>query len=242
MTDILLSGSRETIERNLLLLAVLVELVDVAKVGIVGLLQVGRDEEEDIAAGVEHTVRDVVAVRFLNGEVVDGRYITFLGLNSLRIDKLPRGVGIVVECELFLHAVLLQDKGRLKLRLRCALGNLHALLDIHSDVVGAEVDERKMIKTMRAEQEHKEDGIVEGDPLCGAREEPDHAKRVVHYDERCGKQQNVLYQRLGVGQMERVAEASAVFDRIEQRQPQGDKRHHCHKSHDKFRDETAADG
>ena len=83
MTDILLSGSRETIERNLLLLAVFVELIDVAEVGVVGLFQVGGDEEKDIAAGVEHTVRDVVTVRFLNGEVVDGRYITFLGQNSL---------------------------------------------------------------------------------------------------------------------------------------------------------------
>ena len=242
MTDVLLSGCRETIERNLLFLTVFVKLVDVAEVGVVGLLQVGSDEEEDIAAGGEHAVREVVAVWFLNGEVVDGWHIAFLGLHGLRVHKLPRGVGIVVERELFLHAVLLQNEGCLKLRLGRSLRNLHAFLDVHTDVVRPEVEERQVVKAMGAEQEHEENGIVDGDPLRGAREEPDHAERVPGHDERRGQEYDVLYQRLDVGQMECVAEASTVFYRIEQRQPQGDECHHRHECHDEFRDEAAAHG
>ena len=93
-----LAARREAIERHLLRLTVLVELVYVAEIGIIGTLEMGRDEQEGISLVVEYLLGDVVTGSIIgNGKVVDGRHVAFFHEFTLALYECPCGVGIVVE-------------------------------------------------------------------------------------------------------------------------------------------------
>src|SRR3712207_7984118 len=66
-------------------------IFDITEVTVVGVLYMGGYQEERIALVVEYGVGDVLAVK-LNGEIVDGRNVTFFGLNGFAIYEFPCGI------------------------------------------------------------------------------------------------------------------------------------------------------
>ena len=125
-----------------MVLGVFVNLVDIAEVGVICLLQYGRDQEEGITLVIQHLLRDVFSLSgILDAEVVDRGNVAFFRLNRLRVDECPGGVGIVVYRKLLLLSILGKDKGGLKLGLLGSLWYLHPFLNVGSDMVWSEVEE-----------------------------------------------------------------------------------------------------
>ena len=241
--DGLASAGREAVKRNLLCLTVLVQLVDVAEVGVVGMFQMGRDEQESIAFVREHRVGDVFPVFCpLDGKIVDGRHVAFLGLHGLAVYKLPCRVGIVVERELFFHTVLLQDKGGLILRQLGPFGNLHAGPDVCTHMIGAEVEPRQRVQAVQAGGEYVEHRIVDGYPLVGPRHKPHHAQRPPAQYHRTGQQDEILDQRLPVAECHGIAEAATVFYRVCHGYPHRHGRHEDHERQHRPGHDPAAHG
>ena len=74
-------------------------------------------------------------------------------------------VWVIILSELLCYTVLLADKGCL---VGCLLGtfrNLHSLLDVLSDVIWTEIEDRQMIKTQYRCREYKDNRKVESNPL-----------------------------------------------------------------------------
>ena len=146
MLDGILATRREAIERDSLRLTVLVELVYVAEIGIIGTLEMGRDEQEGISLVVEYLLGDVVTGSIVgNRKVVDGRHIAFFHEFTLALYECPCGVGIVVEGKLATLPVFLHHKGILVAGHLGALGYLHTLADVGSHMIGAEIEARQQV-------------------------------------------------------------------------------------------------
>ena len=192
--DVLVARSCQTVKGDMSVDAILIELVDGTKVAVVGSAQVGSDKQEGISAAVEDAVGEVVAHARLYREVVDRRHIALGGLHGLGVDELPGGVGIVVKGELFLHTVLFKDEGCLELGLRRTGRNLHTFLDVHADMIGAEVKDRQLIETVGACGENEDDGVVDGYPLVGLRDKPIHAERFPPQQHSARREHDVLQQ------------------------------------------------
>ena len=60
--DALIRARRQAVERIAVLLRILVDLIDLVEPAVVGILQMGRHEQEGIALVVEHLLRDVLAI------------------------------------------------------------------------------------------------------------------------------------------------------------------------------------
>ena len=192
--DVLITRCRQTVEGNMLVDAILIELVDGAEVAIIGSAQVGGDEQEGISAAVEDAVGEVVACARLYREVVDWWHIALGSLHGLRVDERPGGVGIVVKGELFLHAILFKDESCLELGLRRTGRNLHTFLDVHADMIGTEVKDRQLIEAVGACGEDEDDGVVDGYPLVGLRDKPIHAERFPPQQHSTCREYDVLQQ------------------------------------------------
>ena len=120
----------------------LVYLVYSAEIGIVGVSQGGRDEQEGVTCIVQHLLCNVFT-RFvvLYAEVMYRWHVSFGCLHGFRVDESPCGVWIVVEGEFLLLTVLLEYECRLELRLWRTLWNLHSLCYVGSHVVGTEIEQ-----------------------------------------------------------------------------------------------------
>lgn len=96
---------------------ILIDLVYLTEVTVVGILQVGRDEQESIAFSTECLFRKVFSLNGLDGEIVDGRHVAFLDEHILLVNECPRGVGVFFERELLPFSVFLHDESCFKLGL-----------------------------------------------------------------------------------------------------------------------------
>ena len=237
----LVGAGREAIEGVLVLFGIFIYLVDVAEIGIVGMLQMGRYEQEGIAKIGKHLIGDVLIVQH-DGEIVNGRHVALFGLHGLRINECPRAVGIVVERELLLPAIFFHDEGGLELRLGSTLGNLHPLGDAGTDVIGAEIERGQRVEAPQAGNDDEKNGVVDDNPLVRLRDEPHHLQRPPSHDRSASQQHEVLQQRLSVGEFQRVAEASAVLNGVGHEEPRRDKRHHHHQGQRQPRSQSALNG
>ena len=177
----------------------------------------------------EHSLRDVLSRAVERyGEVVDGRLISCLCLHGLRVDKLPCGVRIVLQCEFLRLSVLLHDEGGDKLRLFCSLRYLHTFLYVRAHTIGTEVECGEGIEAIEACEHDVDDRIVQHYPLVALRYEPLHVLAPPCHNYGTDEQHDVLRQCLAIGKLYGIAEASAVFHRVGGVNPY---RQRCHKHH-----------
>ena len=164
--DGFLRTCREAEKTVAMVVGIFVNLIDIAEVAVIGKFQMWRNQEEGVAFIVNHFLGDVFSrLGICYAEVVDGRYVTFFGLNRLAVDEGPGGVGIVVYRKLLPFAVLLQDEGGIKLGLLGSLRNLHALGDVDTYMIRTEVELRQIPQTPDAHHDGEEEGVVDGNPL-----------------------------------------------------------------------------
>mgnify|MGYP006877993708 FL=1 len=239
----LVLACRQGDEAVVVVLRVFVDAVDLAEIGGVGQFEVGGHEDESVALVGQHLLREViVGCGICDGEIVDGGLVALLHLHGLAVDEGPGGVGVVVERKLLAHAALLQDECCLKLRLLGSCGDLHSLADVGSDMVGAEVEGRQIPKAQGRGDEDEEQRVVDDDPLVGLRDEAHHAERFPRHNRSHGEQQEVLQQRLAVGEVDGVAEASAVLDGLPAPKPHRDGGHDGHEGYDHAAHLSPSDG
>ncbi len=171
----IVGACRETEEVVAMLGGIFVYAVYIAEVAVVGMRQVGRNEQKGIARSVEHLAGDVVfAVH--DGEVVYRWHVACIGEHRLTVYESPCRVGIVVQSELLLHAVLLQYKRCFVLRLLSSFGYLHAFLNVGPYVIRPEIERRNGVKAIGRCGQDVQYGEVDGYPLVGARYESHHAE------------------------------------------------------------------
>ena len=166
----LVSTGCETVETVSVLLGVFVDGIDFAEVTVVGTLQHGGDEQEGISVPGQYAVRQVVAGLLVgDGEVVDGRLVALLQDFLMGVLEHPCRVVIrvVILRELLGNAVLLADEGGLVDSLLRPFRYLHSLLDVLADVIGAEVEDGKVVEAQQGGRKDEGDGEVEGYPLVG---------------------------------------------------------------------------
>ena len=238
-----LAGGRESDKRIAMFLTVFIDAVDGAEVGIVGLFQMRRHEQESISSATEDAVGDIFSpVKGLHHKIVYGRHIALFDGNGLAVDECPSGVGIILKGKLPLLPVFFQHEHGLKLRRLGPLGYLHPLLDVGAHTVGAEIKRRQIIQAVAAGKQDKQQGVGHHYPLVGKTDETPHLVRGNH-EHRGGCQQgHVLVESLPVGERHGITKTPTVADGIVNGKPKCERCQDTHHGKQQAADQASMHG
>ena len=237
------AACRKTIEGHSLLVGVFVDLVDEIQSSVIRIFQPWCRQQKGVALAPQYQLRHVlVVVAPCDAQITYLRFVSPACLHRLAVHKGPGGVGIIVQRELFSHAILLQDEGGLKLRLLGPLGYLHLFQYVGPRMIGSKIEQRQIIQSHTRYRQHKHHRIVDYYPLTA---DADESRHPCGHGTQCNgarQQCNVLPQGLSVCQFHRIAEASAVAHGVGYHQPHRYGRHHHHEEQCQPCGEATPDG
>ena len=203
----------ETIESVAMFLRIVIGRGDDVEHPVIGLLQIGRKQEEHIGGVLHDLAGEVLAVGCLHTEVGVGRFCTALCSLHTCVDVGPRAVWIVFGGKLTSLTVFLHDEVGLGLPL-CRVPLCQLLPQVHPYAVGQEVDRRQSVEAHSRKDKREGPGAERHCPLVALGDETCHEARLAHQQNGGCEQHHILPERLPVGEHQRVTEAAAVPHRI----------------------------